>query len=355
MSARPAHAFRLSGFMPPRSRRGANAASHRGIVVLMAFFLGLMWLSTGNGPVAIVGSAAAADSAVGAGAWLAEEVRGTVLVRAAGEAAGSWQPLQAATPVAGQSEIATGSDGVAVLNNGVDHIRLAPNSRLVLPPDQHEGLLTVIQQSLGKIFFEVGPRPDRSFEVDAPYLVVLVKGTQFTVTANYMGNSVAVKEGTVEVRTTGGGEAKGTLITAGQTASVVAGGGSIRVESSETSDGDGSGPGKGGSEPQSNLPRVRNAKPEPPGDEGDGGETGGSDGDGGGDQSGDGGDRDPGGDGDGGGDQSGDGGDHDPGGDGDGGGDQSGDGGDHDPGGDGEGGGGHGCGSGHSHSGDSGD
>ncbi len=49
------------------------------------------------------------------------------------------------------------------------------------------------------------------------------------------------------------------------------------MESSETSDGDGSGPGKDGSEPQSNLPPVRKAKPEPPGGEGE--ETGGSDGD----------------------------------------------------------------------------
>ncbi len=342
MSPRPAHAFRLSGLMPPRSRRGANAASRRGIWVLLAFFLKLIWLST-----AIVGSAAAADSAVGAGAWLAEEVRGTVLVRAAGEAASSWQPLQPAAPIAGQSEIATGSDGVAVLDNGVDQMRLAPNSRLMLPPDENEGLLTVIRQSLGKIFFAVGPRPNRNFEVDAPYLVVLVKGTQFTVTANYLGNSVAVTDGTVEVRTTGGGDATGTLITAGRTANVVAGGDSIRVESSETSDGDGSGPGKGGSEPRSSPLQVRNAKPNPPGGEGDGGGTGGGDGDGG--------DPGPGGDGDGGGDQSGDGGDPDSGGDGDGGGDQSGDGGDPDSGGDGEGGGGHGCGSGHGHSGESGD
>ena len=286
----------------------------------MAFFLELVRLSTGNGTVAIVGSAAAADLAVGAGAWLAEEVRGTVHVRAAGEAASSWQPLQAATPIAGQSEIATGSDGVAVLDNGVDQIQLAPNSRLALPPDENEGLLTIIRQSLGRIFFEVGPRPDRSFEVDAPFLVVLVKGTRFTVTANYMGNSVEVNEGTVEVRTSAGGDAVGSLISAGQTASVVAGGDTIRVESSETSDGDGSGPGKGGSEPRSNVPQLRDAKPERPGGEGEGGEADGSDGGGG-----------------------------------DGGGDQSGDGGDPDPGNDSEGGGGHGGGSGHSHSGESGD
>jgi hypothetical protein len=321
MSARPAQACRLSGFTPRRT-----------ILVLVAFIAALALLSAGR-PIAVVGSAAAADPAVGAGAWLAEEVRGTVLVRAAGEAATSWQPLAAATPIAGQSEIATGSDGVAVLDNGVDQIKLTPNSRLVLPPDQDDGLMTIIRQSLGKIFFDIGPRPDRSFEVDAPYLVVLVKGTRFTVSATYLGDSVAVTEGTVEVRAARGGDAPGTLIGAGQTASVGAGGSSIGVETSGPSGGDGSGQGTGKGEPQSNLPQIRRATP--PG--GGGGEDGEDGGEGNGD-----------GDGDGSGQGGGDG-DPDPGE-----GDDPGEGGD--PGdGDGDGGGGRGCGSRHGHGGESGD
>ena len=80
--------------------------------------------------------------------------------------------------------------------------------------------MTIIRESLGKIFFSIGSRPNRSFEVDSPYLVVLVKGTKFTVNANYLGDSVAVTEGTVEVRSVAGGNAAGTLIGAGQTAHV---------------------------------------------------------------------------------------------------------------------------------------
>jgi hypothetical protein len=285
MSARPAHAFSPTGCMPARLRRGGAVARHM-ILAPTAFFLGLAWLSAAVGPTAIVRPAAAADPAVGAGAWLAEEVRGTVSVRTAGEAATRWQPLQPATPIAGQSEIATGSDGIAVLNNGVDHIRLAPNSRLVLPPDQSPGLMTVIRQSLGKIFFEVGHRPDRSFEVDAPYLVVLVKGTQFTVTTNYLGDKVAVTEGTVEVRTATDGGGSGTLITAGQTASVGASGGSIGVESSGKTDGDLSGQGTGDGDPQAHPPQIRKARP-PGGDGGGEGGTGGTEGNGGGGEGGD--------------------------------------------------------------------
>jgi hypothetical protein len=276
MSARPVQAFRLSACFTPRR-----------VILVVALMVGLA-LST-SGP------ASAADPAAGAGAWLAEEVRGTVLVRAAGEAAASWQPLQAASPIAGQSEIATGSDGVAVLDNGVDQIRLTPNSRLVLPADAGEGLMTVIRQSLGKIFFDIGPRPDRSFEVDAPYLVVLVKGTQFSVSANYLGDSVTVTEGTVEVHASAGGDAAGALIGAGQTASVGAGGSSIGVASSGPSSGDGSGQGTGKSEPQSNLPQARKAKPPGGGGDGEDGEGGEGSGDGdgeGGGQSG--GDPDPG-------------------------------------------------------------
>jgi len=279
MSARPVQAFRLSGFTPRRA-----------ILGLVALMVGLALPSTGGRPIAVVAPAAAADPAVGAGAWLAEEVRGTVLIRATGEAPASWQPLQAATPIAGQSEIATGSDGVAVLDNGVDQIRLTPNSRLVLPADRDEGLMTVIRQSLGKIFFDIGPRPDRSFEVDAPYLVVLVKGTRFTVSANYLGDSVAVTEGTVEVHASAGGDSPGTLIGGGQTASVGAGGSSIGVESSGPSSGDGAGQGTGKGEPQSNLPQARKAKPPGGGGGGEDGEDG-EDGEGSGDGDGEGGEQ----------------------------------------------------------------
>lgn len=324
MLTRPAHAFRPSGFRP---RRVAS--------ILMGIMTALL-LSMGARPIA------AADPAAAAGAWLAEDVRGTVLVRASGEAPTSWQPLRAATPIAGQSEIATGSDGIAILHNGVDQIRLTPNSRLVLPPEQDEGLMTIIEQSLGKIFFNIGSRPDRSFEVDSPYLVVLVKGTKFAVTATYLGDSVTVTEGTVEVRTADGADSPGTLIGPGQTASVRAGGSSVSVGSRSGTGGNDSGHGTGGGEPQSNRPQLH--KPPAGGGGEQGGEgSGGGDGNGGGNSGGGGGGAGGGdsGSGDGGGDPGSGGAGGDPGSGGEGG--DPGEGGD--SGGDGDG--GHGCGHGH--------
>jgi ferric-dicitrate binding protein FerR (iron transport regulator) len=237
----------------------------------------------------MIGSAEADDAAAGVGPWLAEYVRGTVRVRASGQAA-AWQTLADEAVLAADSEVRTGADGIAVLANGVDRIRLSPNSHVVLPaPIEEAGLLTLIRQKLGRVFFDVGARPERRFEVDAPFLVVLVKGTQFTVHANYVGNSVEVDEGTVEVRTRDEGDGQGSLVTAGETGSIRAGGNAINVAPSEGNADSNSGStnrNKGGGESRSEGAPGGRAS-------GSGGPGGGGEGDGGGD--GDGGDGDGGG------------------------------------------------------------
>jgi len=162
------------------------------------------------------------------GPWRAVEVHGTVLIRTADQTTATWVPLAEAAAIAPPSEVATGPDGEAVLDNGVDHIRMSPNSNLVLPTAPEGSLLTRLKQKLGTMFFDVGPRPDRRFEVEAPYLVVLVKGTQFTVHSEFAGDSVGVRRGTVEVRAIGHAGA-GTLLHPGQTARVAAGGGAVTL------------------------------------------------------------------------------------------------------------------------------
>jgi hypothetical protein len=257
-----------------------------------AFVLAFIPALHGSSPLQLI--AAARADAGDAGPWLAEDIRGTVQIRASGQTAG-WRPLADATVIAPDSEISTGKDGTAVLANGVDRIRLSPNSHLVLPAPQEAGLLTLIRQKLGRVFFDVGARPDRSFEVEAPFLVVLVKGTEFTVQANFIANSVEVDEGTVAVRTADDGDGPGTLVSAGETASIFGASGDLSVSPSEDGAGsDSSAQGKGGSEPRPPSPvRVpRSGEPgEGGGDGGDGGGNGGGGGSGdGGSGGGDGGD-----------------------------------------------------------------
>src|SRR5262249_30887512 len=156
----------------------------------------------------------------------------------------AWTPLSAATVLDGSSGVATGPDGEADLANGVDHIRMSPNSSVVLPAVPEAGLLMRLKQSIGTLFFDVGHRPDRRFEVDAPYLVVLVKGTQFTVHAGFTGDSVGVQRGSVEVQAVGG-KGAGALLHPGETATVAAGSNSVTV---------GAGTGVGGAAPSGGAP-----------------------------------------------------------------------------------------------------
>ncbi|MGE4229880.1 MAG: FecR family protein [Dongiaceae bacterium] len=306
MSARPTH---------PRWRRGAQslglrparcAAARRGSLAFVLVVAGLMCF----GDARWVGSAHAADAAVGASPWTAERVQGNVRIRTAGEEARGWQPLDGAILIAGDGEVATGADGIAVLANGIDRIELSPNSHVVLPaPVEGPSLLTRIRQRLGRVFFDVGPRPERRFEVEAPFLVVLVKGTQFTVASNYIGNSVEVREGTVEARPAGG-DGAGTLVTAGETASIRAGSNTLSVGPSGGGGGSGSsGQDGGNADPRSGESATRGSGPGS-----DGGAGGAGDGDGSGDGDGNNGGN---GDGDGNGNGDGDGGGSGDGGDGD--------------------------------------
>jgi hypothetical protein len=243
----------------------------------IALFVGAVTAALWHGP------GRAGDLTADLGPWQALEVRGTVFIRAANEASTNWLPLAPAAPITAASEVATGADGEAILGNGIDRIRVTANSRLVLPAAEEGDLLTRIRQRLGTLFFDVGPRPDRRFEVDAPYLVVLVKGTRFSVRSSFTADSVALSRGTVEVRPQGGPEVSGALLHPGETATVSAGSNTVTVGASPA----GAGPsspagatdrGRRGDASHDFVPRALGPQPEPEPKPGGGGDGGGGDG-----------------------------------------------------------------------------
>src|SRR4029453_4097729 len=78
------------------------------------------------------------------------------------------------------------------------------------------GLLDRFIQSIGTILYDVEPRHDRSFGVEAPYVAAVVKGTRFLVPAGVRQSSVRVERGKVLVTAADG---KGSaLVEAGGTA-----------------------------------------------------------------------------------------------------------------------------------------
>jgi hypothetical protein len=96
--------------------------------------------------------------------------------------------------------IRTGRNGRVLLKRGEETILIAPNSVVALPgqPQQDSGTTTIIQQA-GSILLDVEKRNVKHFEVETPYLVAAVKGTQFRVSVGNNESTVAVLRGEVEV------------------------------------------------------------------------------------------------------------------------------------------------------------
>ena len=133
--------------------------------------------------------------------WTVIESTGSVLVV---------QPLMAARTVSlqeavsGGSTVTTGGDGHAELRRGGQSIAVGPNSRIVLPAAEADGVTKIIQD-FGAALFKVDKQQIPHFEVDTPMIAAVVKGTTFTVSAGIADNSVHVVEGLVQVAPRAGG------------------------------------------------------------------------------------------------------------------------------------------------------
>jgi hypothetical protein len=156
-------------------------------------------------------------------AWTAVEIGGQVSQRSDG----SWQPVARGSTLADGAWLRIGADGKLVLSHRKDTITASPGSEFQLPHDAGPASGFSILQTLGTLLFRIEHTPGRRFEVDAPYLAAVVKGTVFTVSAGDTGNSVHVAEGAVEVTTRVAHEVA--LIRPGQTAAVASSGGALSI------------------------------------------------------------------------------------------------------------------------------
>ncbi len=163
--------------------------------------------------------ASAGDASLSARAWVVAELRGAAFSRPGDAADRQWQALRAGARIEPGSVVRTDASGRMELTNGMDTIRLSPSSEIELPAGQI-GPVTRVMHWIGTVFFHVGKRPGPQFEVDTPYIVAIVKGTQFTTTVSDAGASINVSEGTVGVSAALGGPSVD--VTAGESASVSA-------------------------------------------------------------------------------------------------------------------------------------
>jgi hypothetical protein len=96
--------------------------------------------------------------------------------------------------------IQTGSDGSLHIEQSSSALDIGPDTVVVVP-----GVAATerIIQEIGRVLYSVKPRKSRSFSVETPYLLSVVKGTTFSVTVEQASTMVALLEGSVEVSAPG--------------------------------------------------------------------------------------------------------------------------------------------------------
>lgn len=115
--------------------------------------------------------------------------------------AGMTVPLSAGAILQLPATVRTGADGAVELRQGDSTFAAAGNTELEIPQSAAEdGLIERIIQVRGNAFYNIGKRTGTRLRVEAPYLVAVIKGTQFNVAAQDDSTTIALFEGHLEVR-----------------------------------------------------------------------------------------------------------------------------------------------------------
>ena len=140
----------------------------------------------------------------------------------------------AATPITiGHSieagdRLTTGEGGALVLSRGEDLVTMAENSQIEIVDPQPNGT-TLIDQPYGHVDYHVTKEKVPHFQVDAPLLATVVKGTTFSVDADQAKSTVTVSEGRVVAKNRRTGSSKS--VGAGERGAVESGGRGVDVGS----------------------------------------------------------------------------------------------------------------------------
>lgn len=97
----------------------------------------------------------------------------------------------------------TGRDGNVELKQGATTVSVGPETLLEFPAlEKHGAPIDRIVQPRGNAFYNIGKREGRKLRVETPYLVGVIKGTQFNVSAQDEATTISLFEGLLEVRAT---------------------------------------------------------------------------------------------------------------------------------------------------------
>ena len=97
--------------------------------------------------------------------------------------------------------VRTGRDGNIEIRQGASSVNVGPETLLEFPALEKRGApIDRIQQPRGNAFYNIGKREGRKLRVETPYLVAVIKGTQFNVAAQDETTTISLFEGLLEVR-----------------------------------------------------------------------------------------------------------------------------------------------------------
>jgi hypothetical protein len=96
--------------------------------------------------------------------------------------------------------IDTGRDGAVELRQGATTVSVGPETRLEFPAlETRGGPVDRIVQPHGNAFYNIGKRAGRRLRVETPYLVGVIKGTQFNVASQPDATTISLFEGALEI------------------------------------------------------------------------------------------------------------------------------------------------------------
>lgn len=162
-----------------------------------------------------VGGAEAAD-------WTAVKLHGPVYADAGG---GNWVRLWRGAVIADGRAVRTLGSGNAVFSRGAEIVAFGPNTQGEITDRPGTRPFTIVIEQAGTVAVSAEARAVQHFSVETPYLVAVVKGTQFTVGTKPGQSDVAVARGLVSV--TGRVGRRTILLPAGERVVATAGGGML--------------------------------------------------------------------------------------------------------------------------------
>src|SRR6185295_13822757 len=123
-------------------------------------------------------------------------VKGDVQVTMRGTA----RAVSAGATVELPASVRTGADGAIGLQQGPTTVSVAANTQIEIPASGLGEPIERVIQPQGSAFYNVGKRLGKKLRVETPYLVAVIKGTQFNVAVQGDGTTVSLFEGQLEVR-----------------------------------------------------------------------------------------------------------------------------------------------------------